>query len=208
MASHLEWNPTREYPDNFEMTIEEKEGALYITSLFGDDLKMYNDKGFKLQINDDGTAEADISNDNILRVTGNNNPLYAIYVFDEESGSFCDTWTLKKNSDGTVSVQDFYIASYTWDASDKLWHYKEFEAYYYDLVATRDGESAVTEMAQESPNIHVKNGVITLDEAEEITVYKDNGMVFYNGRTDRVTGLSKGMYIVCIGEHRKKVLVK
>ena len=81
-ANHLEWNPTREYPDNFEMTIEEKEGALYITSLFGDDLKMYNDKGFKLQINDDGTAEADISNDNILRVTGNNNPLYAIYVFD------------------------------------------------------------------------------------------------------------------------------
>lgn len=168
------------------MTIEEKEGTLYITSLFGDDLKMFNDKGFKLQINDDGTAEADIDSDNILRLKDYNHPLYAIYVFDEETNSFCDTWTLTKNSDGTVSAQDFYIASYTWDTSDKLWHYKELEAYYYDLVATRDGESAVTEMAQDDPNIYVKNGMITLDEAAEITVYKDNGMVFYNGRTDRV----------------------
>lgn len=66
----------------------------------------------------------------------------------------------------------------------------------------------MTEMAQDGPNIHVKNGVITLDEAAEITVYKDNGMVFYNGRTDRVAGLSKGMYIVCTGEHRRKVMIK
>lgn len=64
-SSHVENNPTREYQDGFEMTIAAKNGLYYITSMFGDDLTEYNDGGFKLNDNGDGTAKIDVSYDNI-----------------------------------------------------------------------------------------------------------------------------------------------
>ncbi|MGM9675256.1 MAG: hypothetical protein ACI3X9_07295, partial [Bacteroidaceae bacterium] len=64
------------------------------------------------------------------------------------------------------------------------------------------------EIAQDQHDIHVRNGVIELDKAADVTVYKENGMIVYQGRTDRVDGLAKGLYIVCIGEQRRKVMVK
>ena len=207
-GQHVEGSSvTKVYPDNFEMTIEEKNGGTYITSMFGNDLTTWNEGGFKLEMNDDGTASVNLANDNVLDYVSDTGLLYAMYVWDDETEEWCDTWSLRLNEDGTISLGDFYVVAFTWNETDETWRGRT-EALYYDLLAVKDDGSAVHEIAQDQPGIHVRNGVIELDEAADVTVYKENGMIVYQGKTDRVDGLAKGMYIVCVGEQRKKVMMK
>ena len=105
----MENNPTREYQDGFEMTITEKNGSYYITSMFGDDLTEYNDGGFKLYDNGDCTAKIDVSYYNILKYTDNDSPLYAIYVFDETTDDWADTWILKMNDCRGLLCSSLYM---------------------------------------------------------------------------------------------------
>ncbi|MGN1216458.1 MAG: Ig domain-containing protein, partial [Phocaeicola sp.] len=208
VSSHVENNPTREYQDGFEMTITEKDGLYYITSMFGDDLTEYNDGGFKLHDNGDGTANIDVSYYNVLKYTDNDSPLYAIYVFDEEADDWAETWTLKMNEDRTITVGDFYVAAFTWVEDEEKWKNGQLEALYYSMAAKVYDFTGVSETVLESPNIHVENGAVWLDEATCVTVYKDNGVKVYSGKTNRVENLSGGFYIVKIGRQSKKILIK
>lgn len=209
-SSHVESNPTREYIDGFEMTITEKDGIYYITSMFGDDLMTCNDGGFKLYDNGDGTATIDVSYYNILKYTDDDSPLYAIYVFDEAVDDWVDSWTLKMNEDGTISVGDFYVAAFTWVEDEEAWKNGQLEALYYRMTATIDNASGMSEVvvAEESPDIHIENGTIKLDGAAHVAVYKDNGMMVFSGKTNSVDNLPKGLYIVRIGTQSKKILIK
>ena len=207
-SSHVENNPTREYQDGFEIAIEERDGSYYIISMFGDDLTACNDGGFKLHDNGDGTATIDVSYYNILKYTNNSSPLYAIYVFDEEADDWADTWTLKMNEDGTITVGDFYVAAFTWVEDEEKWKNGQLEALYYRMTAKVEDVTGISEAAEKSPGIHVENGTIWLDEVTNVTVYKDNGIKVYSGKTDRIENLSKGMYIVKTGDQNKKILIK
>lgn len=207
-SSHVENNPTREYQDGFEMTIAAKNGLYYITSMFGDDLTEYNDGGFKLNDNGDGTAKIDVSYYNILKYTDNDSPLYAIYVFDETTDDWADTWTLKMNEDGTITVGDFYVAAFTWVEDEEKWKNGQLEALYYSMTAKIEDVTGISESVVESPEIHIENGTVWVDEAAYITVYKDNGVKVYSGKTNRVENLSSGLYIVKIGSQSKKILIK
>lgn len=207
-SRHVESNPTREYPDDFEMTIEEKGGTYYITSMFGDDLTQYNDGGFKLHDNGNGTATIDVSYYNILRYTDNNNPLYTLYVFDEATDDWADTWTLKKNEDGSITLEDFYVAAFSWDENEEKWKNGQLEALYYRLTATVEDITGISNTVVVMPNVHIANGTITLDDIVDITVYRDNGMIVFSGKTNSVEDLAKGLYIVRIGSQSKKILIK
>lgn len=207
-SSHVENNPTREYKDGFVMTITEKKGSYYITSMFGDDLTEYNDGGFKLYDNGDGTAKIDVSYYNILKYTDNDSPLYAIYVFDETTDDWTDTWTLKMNEDGTITVGDFYVAAFSWVEDEEKWKNGQLEALYYSMTAKIEDVTGISETIAESPVIHIGDGTVWLDEASYITVYKDNGTKVYSGKTNRIENLSKGLYIVKIGSQSKKILIK
>lgn len=207
-SSHVENNPTREYQDGFEMTIAAKNGLYYITSMFGDDLTEYNEGGFKLNDNGDGTAKIDVSYYNILKYTDNDSPLYAIYVFDETTDDWADTWTLKMNEDGTITVGDFYVAAFTWVEDEEKWKNGQLEALYYSMTAKIEDVTGISESVVESPEIHIENGTVWVDEAAYITVYKDNGVKVYSGKTNRVENLSSGLYIVKIGSQSKKILIK
>lgn len=207
-SSHVENNPTREYQDGFEMTIAVKNGLYYITSMFGDDLTEYNDGGFKLNDNGDGTAKIDVSYYNILKYTDNDSPLYAIYVFDETTDDWADTWTLKMNEDETITVGDFYVAAFTWVEDEEKWKNGQLEALYYSMTAKIEDVTGISETIAESPVIHIEDGTVWLDEASYITVYKDNGTKVYSGKTNRIENLSRGLYIVKIGSQSKKILIK
>lgn len=207
-SSHVESNPTKEYQDDFEMTIEEKDGMYYITSMFGEDLTQYNEGGFKLHDNGDGTANIDVSYYNILKYTDNDSPLYVIYVFDEDTDDWTDSWVLKMNGDGSIALGDFYVAAFTWNESEEKWVNGQLEALYYKMTANKESVSGISDVVMEMPKIHIGNGAISLDEMENITVYRDNGMMVFSGKTDRVENLSKGLYIVRIGNHSKKILIK
>lgn len=207
-SSHVESNPTKEYLDDFEMTIEEKDGIYYITSMFGEDLTQYNDGGFKLHDNGDGTANIDVSYYNILKYTDNDSPLYAIYVFDEDTDDWTDSWVLKMNGDGSIALGDFYVAAFTWNESEEKWENGQLEALYYKMTANKEDVSGISDAVMEMPKIHIGNGSISLDEMKNITVYRDNGMIVFSGKTDRVENLSRGLYIVRIGNQSKKILIK
>ena len=207
-SSHVENNPTKEYLDNFEMTIEDKDGTYYITSMFGEDLSGYNDGGFKLNDNGNGTAAIDISYYNILKYTNNDSPLYTLYVFDETTDDWADSWTLKMNEDGSITLGDFYVAAFSWNENEEKWKNGQLEALYYRMTATIENITGISNTIVETPDIHIGNGTIMLDGTMDITVYKDNGMVVFSGKTNRVENLSKGMYIVRIGNQGKKILIK
>ena len=133
---------TKVYHDNFGMTIEEKDGGTYITSMFGNDLTTWNEGGFKLEMNDDGTASVNLANDDVLDYVSDTGLLYAMYVWDDETGDWCDTWSLRLNEDGTISLGEFYVAAFTWDETDETWRGRT-EALYYDLLAVKDDGSGV-----------------------------------------------------------------
>lgn len=208
-SSHVENNPTKEYPDDFEITIEKKNGMFYITSMFGDDMTQYNNGGFKLQDNGDGTASIDVSYYNVLKYTNNDSPLYAIYVFDENTDDWSDTWILKKNEDGSIALGDFYVAAFSWNETDEKWTDGKLEALYYRLTATReDDASGISNTNVEMPKFYIDHGTIRMDKAVKVTVYRDNGMIVFSGNTDTVQDLSKGLYIVRIGNQNRKILIK
>lgn len=207
-SSHVENNPTKEYLDNFEMTIEDKDGTYYITSMFGENLTGYNDGGFKLNDNGNGTAAIDISYYNILKYTNNDSPLYTLYVFDETTDDWADSWTLKMNEDGSITLGDFYVAAFSWNENEEKWKNGQLEALYYRMTATIENITGISNTIMETPDINIGNGTIRLDGTVDITVYKDNGMIVFSGKTNRVENLSKGMYIVRIGNQGKKILIK
>lgn len=207
-SNHVENNPTRVYQDGFEMTIAEKDGSYYITSMFNDDLTKYNNGGFKLHDSENGTATVDVSYYNILRYTDNNSPLYTLYVFDEATDDWADTWTLKMNEDGSITLGAFYVAAFSWNESEEKWKNGQLEALYYSLKATVEDITGISNTVVETPKVHIANGSITLDDIANITVYRDNGMIVFSGKTNRVGNLAKGLYIVRIGSQSKKILIK
>lgn len=155
-----------------------------------------------------GTANIDVSYYNILKYTDNDSPLYVIYVFDEDTDDWTDSWVLKMNGDGSIALGDFYVAAFTWNESEEKWVNGQLEALYYKMTANKESVSGISDVVMEMPKIHIGNGAISLDEMENITVYRDNGMMVFSGKTDRVENLSKGLYIVRIGNHSKKILIK
>lgn len=208
LSSHVESNPTREYQDDFEMTIEEKGGTYYITSMFGEDLAQHNNGGFKLNDNGDGTASIDVSYYNTLKYTDNDSPLYALYVFDEAADDWADSWTLKMNEDGSIALGDFYVAAFSWNEAEGKWENGELEALYYRMTATIDHVSGISNTNVESPKICIEHGTIRMNKVEDITVYNEGGLTVFSGKTNIVENLPKGLYIIKLGKQSKKILIK
>ena len=155
----------------------------------------------------DGTATVDISEYNILNYTDNSNPLYTLYVFDEATDDWSDTWTLKMNDDGSLLLGDFYVAAFLWSEENQKWQDGELEALYYKVTAEKKNLTGITEPV-EMPALYSTPGALILDRITDIAVYRDNGVLVYKGKTNQVNHLSQGVYIVRIGSQSRKVLVK
>lgn len=129
-------------------------------------------------------------------------------MFDEVTDDWADTWTLKMNEDGSITVGDFYVAAFSWVEDEKVWKNGLLEALYYGMTAVKEGASSIPNTVVKIPDIHISNGSVKLDETLDITVYRYNGMIVFSGKTDIVENLSKGLYIVKIGNQSKKILIK
>lgn len=208
-SKHVTNNPTKEYADNFEMTIDKYGRKSSIISMFGENVRLFNDQhGMFITDNGDGTATIDISYYNILKYTDNDSPLYALYTLDESAEEFSDTWTLKMNDDGTVTPGDFYIVAFTWDKQEEKWKNGQIEAFYYSMTATRDGADHIANSDIAQSRILVAGSSVILNSTTDITIYKSNGAVVYSGKTNRVDNLPEGLYIVKTAAQSKKILIK
>ena len=197
---------TRDYTNNFNITIEEINGKYVITSMFGDDLTKYNNGGFVLKDNGDGTALIDISNDNILRYTNRDSYLYTLIVFDELTETIKNTWTLTMNDDGTIDVEDFYIASYAWIGGD-TWKIVNVEAAYYNMCAKKN-TVGIEQVEKDSVAFSIDNNIIHFLEQTEVRIYTINGKHVYTGKTDIIDFLTQGVYIIHTPHGSKKVYIR
>lgn len=208
-SKHVENNPTREYPDEFEMVIEEKDSVPCITTFFGENLlRVFSDGALKLHDNGNGTATVDLKENSLLRYTGRQDPLYELRVFDDAADDWALTWELKKNEDGSLSLSTFYVASFTWSATEEKWTNGKLEAMYYNVTAERIESTGVKAVETERPEISVTHGSLRLGKEVNVSVYKDNGVLVYSGKTSVVENLPNGIYIVRIGNYAQKVFVK
>lgn len=156
-------NATKEYPNNFEMDIEKVGNELYLTSFLGENLKEYYEQGFHLQDNGDGTANINLQNYSILKYTNKNNPFYLINVWDNEKKEWSDYWEFRMNDDGTISIGDFYVVSYTWSENDGKWTEGKIESKYTDITAQKDENYIPKEFTYQGVNY------VVLDEVETYT---------------------------------------
>lgn len=208
-SKHVENNPTREYPDEFEMVIEEKDSVPCITTFFGENLlRVFSDGALKLHDNGNGTATVDLNENSLLRYTSFQDPLYELYVYDDAADDWALTWKLKKNEDGSLSLSTFCVASFTWSATEEKWTNGKLEAMYYDVTAERIESTGVKAVETEKPEINVIHGSLRLGKEVNVSVYKDNGALVYSGKTSVVENLPNGVYIVRIGNYAQKVFVK
>lgn len=112
------------------------------------------------------------------------------------------------NEDGSITLGDFYVVAFSWDENEEKWRNGQLEALYYRLTATVEDITGISNTVVGMPNVHIANGTITLDDIVDITVYRDNGMIVFSGKTNNVENLAKGLYIVRIGSQSKKILIK
>ncbi|MGM9804478.1 MAG: Ig domain-containing protein [Muribaculaceae bacterium] len=206
-SSHVVNEPTFDYIDNFNLTIEDIDGTPYITSMFGEDLTTYNNGGLKLHDNGDATATIDLSYYNILKYTDIQNPLYTIYIFDEDADDWTDYWTLTMNPDGTITLGEFYIAAFTWNEEREVWTNAQVEALYYNLTASPTSTDINTTQVQQDLIISTANGNLQLSQTTNIMVYNINGTLVFNGTTDCVEKLPQGIYIVKYGNKSEKIII-
>lgn len=205
-SRHVAAEPSRDYADNFEMTISRSEDGYVMTSLWGEDLTKFNEGGFRLKDLGNGKAIIDVSYYNILRYTDNDSPLYALYIWDEAADDWNDEWMLTMNDDGSISVGDFYVVAFTWDENEEIWKNGRVEALYYDLLAkkgTTNVETAITDQYA----YRIESGAVIFQEPVKLSLYRLNGIQVYSGTTDKVEGLPAGIYIMKIGQQSRKILI-
>lgn len=205
-SRHVTADPSRDYEDDFEMTISRSDDGFIMTSLFGEDLTKYNDGGFRLKDLGNGQALIDVSYYNILRYTDNDSPLYALYIWDEAADDWSDEWLLTMNGDGTISVSDFYVVAFRWDDNEEVWKNGRVETLYYDLTA-RSSATGVETVSSEPFNYRIESGTVLFPVLAEVSLYRLDGMKVYSGTTTRIEGLSKGIYIMHTGRQSCKIRI-
>ena len=206
-SNHVIGNPTQGYSDDFEMTIENKNDSYFVTSMFGEDLTAYNDGGFLLHDNGDGTATIDISYCSILKSAGKDFPLYAIYVFDEDDNDWSDKWHFRMGDDGSIMIEDFYVASFAWNEKSEKWENGMLETLYYNLSANKVSAGIHT-IGEEPCCVRVEDISIIFDDVFSVCVFRADGALVYSGTTDCIAGLDKGIYIVRYDDKYKKVIIR
>ena len=148
-----------------------------------------------------------ISYYNILKSAGKDFPLYAIYVFDEDDNDWSDKWHFRMRDDGSIMIEDFYVASFAWNEESEKWENGMLETLYYNLSANKVSAGIHT-VGEEPCCVRVENSSIIFDDVFSVCVFRADGALVYSGTTDCIAGLDKGIYIVRYDDKCKKVIIR
>ena len=191
-------------PAEFTMVIEKLAdgmGGFYycIKEFMGNNTYNLNYGGFELIPAADGKS-ATITSNCIVKSLGEGN--YS-YIYDANMGT--DPINVTVNADGTLSIDNFSIATNTYGAAAAD---AQITAYYVDVTASKGVADAI-ESVQAENKISVADGVITIaGDAQAVQVYDAAGRLEFSGVTSNVSNLTKGIHIVKVGGTAVKVSVK
>ncbi len=200
---------TRDYYDNFEMTIERVGETLYITSMFGEDLKQHNNGGFVINLGDNGEAIVDVSDHNTLRLIDKTTFMYKLCIFDEQYYNRLSEWKLKMNADGSITVGTFFVASYQWSDFLQRWNSENIETMYYDMTAGKIAPTGIQpDMVHQSVTCRVVNHSLVFSDEVTVVVHNAAGGLVYSGRTHQISHLPTGVYLVRMNGNTYKMAVE
>ena len=178
------------------MVVDEKSGNYYVTSIMGMDLGSLNNGGLRLTLSDDNlSAQISLSGGYGSALIWSSDYTNYLAIVDSKGTTNSLTMTYDAST-GKFKLDDFYVVygpvTSSWAIDLTKMNYI---GYYGDNTLTK-AETGIADVVVEKVKVIAANGAITLPEAQQVTVVDINGRIIFNGVTDRVEGLAKGLYIV------------
>ena len=202
-----------EYPTSFEFEIFQSDynQKLYVSTFM--DGNIYN--------NTNGYYPCEVEGNTLRMPVGDAVSVRKIFVNDDfslmvydvlynGSGENTGTIELTLNDDGTVTMGDFHFMRKTTENFGTPTFEKS--AKYSSIVVEKkqndDDAIDFVDVDESTVKVYAANGTIYVaGEAEEVKVYSMSGACVFNGVTNQVSGLNKGLYIVKCGNTTVKVIL-
>lgn len=199
------WTP----PTNFTITVDDDGTMCYISSIFGNDVAAFlGNRGLPFTYIDQNTAVAGDNNGYYFFCTDYQDAGYTIARPGNDNYLYLDV-NISFDESGKIYFGDLYIIIYPYDSNTNSYLQGEAICVYRNLVATKVA-SSIDLPASSDTNVkcHVSGSSIILSEELFVQVYNATGGLVYTGSTSRVDNLSKGLYIVKMGDKTQKVLIR
>lgn len=191
-----------DYPNEFIMTIYERDGAFYATGMVGMSLDSTIYEGLKINVLDEQHAEIDLSycydlgyrswTGCFLNCMYMISPQSTFQPEELEEGKIAIT----RNPDGTLVIDDFYVFAFGLVTNYEV----VLDAAYHSV------ECKHTSSSSQSSSIH--SIVIDGNTSAELEIYNLNGMLVYLGDETGKPEQAPGIYLFRRGNSVQKILVR
>ena len=197
------------YPTEFDFVIEKNEanGQFYVRQFVHGDI--YNNTQGRKACTVEGNTLTIPVGDDVYDSMVYMSDDFSVMLYDVLYGPLGDTSqavTLTLNEDGTCVMSDFFIARKAWGSAEPA----ELAVYYGELTVKKaDGGSSVENVKEAAVfKAYVADGnIYIVGEAVPVQVFNASGACVFSGVSSKVTGLSKGLYIVKSGNVTVKVVL-
>lgn len=185
-----------DYPNEFNITIYEHDGAFYATGMVGMSLDGTIYEGLKVNVLDGQHAEIDLSYCYDLGYRSWTGCfLNCMYMISPQSTFQPEELEeskihMTRNSDESLVIDDFYVFAFGLATDYQI----ALDAAYHNVMCKHVPSSA--------PSI-----IVDSEQTENIEVYNINGMLVYSGKEDGIPHLSSGFYLIKLGSGIKKVVI-
>ena len=198
------WTP----PTDFTITIDDDGTTCYISNIFGKDVATFlENRGLPFTYTNKNTAVAGDEEGYYFFYRDYQNSGYIIARPGNDDYLYLDV-NITFDESGKIYFGDLYILIFPYDSSTDSYPNGTAIYVYKNLVATKIASSIEQPISNTYVKCHVSGSSIILSEEFFVQVYNTTGGLVYTGVTSRVDNLSKGMYIVKMGDKTQKVIIK
>ena len=190
-----------QYPNEFQVVIEEDNGQYFITTFLNEDTYLLNYGGIEAFISAADPTTLEIPTGGLycyVKYLGGERENQVFATLGSPTGEEKGTVTITLTKEGTASMSDF-----------SLFVQGEIDALFTDITISKNADGIKhTEAAPAKSDIYAADGRICIaGEPQYVEVYSLTGARVYNGTTSEVAGLGKGLYIVKTAKNVQKVLL-
>ncbi|MCD7710094.1 MAG: hypothetical protein LUI04_01900, partial [Porphyromonadaceae bacterium] len=184
------------YPTEFEVVISdynESTGKYYIYTFLNENTNSINYGGIPMVASDDNSDVQVVTTDKYIKTIEAGTYMK---LRDVDGGS--NTINLTANEDGTLTLDDFSVVIYDFDAGEYI------AAIYHNVTLTKasDAVKSISAPAKNEAKVYAAAGTIYVigGEPTYVEVYNAAGVQVYAGIASEVSGLARGIYYVRAGQ--------